>query len=170
MSEHCHHNPKIEVIERTAHGDIFRLLKPLPFNFKGKKFTVLKGFLSDGMSVPAFLWAIVSPRIDPRTLCGAIAHDYIYREQPDGWTRKDADKMLYAIIRADGLSWMRSQRVYWGVRLFGGVAWRENRKAIIREYLYRFLSSKERERLTSFATGVRRNVDSGRRKHTKQKF
>lgn len=152
MSKHCHHNPKIEIIEKTEHGDIFRLLKSLPFNFKGKKFTVPKGFLSDGMSVPAFLWAIVSPRIDPRTLCGAIAHDYIYREQPDGWTRKEADKMLYAIIRADGLSWMRSQRVYWGVRLFGGVAWRENRKAIIKEYLYRFLNSKEREKLTSFST------------------
>ena len=57
MSEHCHHNPKIEIIEKTAHGDIFRLLKSLPFNFKGKKFTVPKGFLSDGMSVQAFLWA-----------------------------------------------------------------------------------------------------------------
>ena len=50
MSEHCHHNPKIEIIEKTEHGDIFRLLKSLPFNFKGKKFTVPKGFLSDGMS------------------------------------------------------------------------------------------------------------------------
>ena len=40
-----------------------------------------------------------------------------------------ADEMFYDLIREDGLSWYRAQKAYWGVRIFGGLAWRENQAA-----------------------------------------
>lgn len=116
---------KIELIGETERGDLFRLLEPLEFEWRGKSFTVPAGFESDGCSVPRFLWSSVSPRIDNRTLRGAIGHDWLYRTHPEGWTKAEADGMFYDIIREDGLSWWKSQKAYWGVRLFGGDSWHQ---------------------------------------------
>ena len=116
---------KIEIHKETAQGDIITLLEDLTVQFNGKTLTVPAGFQSDGASVPQFLWDSVSPQIDPRTLRGALVHDYIYRNAPDQWTRKEADDLFYEFIREDGLSWWSAQKAYWGVRLFGTSAWCE---------------------------------------------
>lgn len=115
--------PQIELIRETENGDIFRLTRDMKYRWHGVTLIVPAGFESDGASVPRFLWSSVSPQIDPRTLAGAIAHDYIYRTQPAGWTKAEADDMFYDIIREDGLSWWKAQKAYRGVRLFGGSAW-----------------------------------------------
>jgi hypothetical protein len=120
--------PKVEFIPETADGDIFRLLEPVKFVWNGKEFTVPAGFTCDGASIPAFLWASVSPRIDTRTLAGSIGHDYLYRNTPEGWSRKDADDLFYDAIRDHGLSWWKAQKAYWGVRIFGGIFWGRNNK------------------------------------------
>lgn len=106
-------------------GDCIRLLEDLMYDYGGKSFTVPAGFVSDGASVPQFLWSTVSPAIDPRTLDGAIGHDFLYRTPTCNFTRKEADDLFYDLIRAHGLSFWRSQKAYWGVRLFGGRAWKE---------------------------------------------
>ena len=109
-----------------GNGDCIRVLEDLLYVYENlPPFTVPAGFESDGASVPEFLWATVSPAIDPRTLDGALAHDYLYRTCPQGWTRKAADGLFYDYIRAHGLSFFRSQKAYWGVRLFGGKSWRK---------------------------------------------
>lgn len=118
-------NIGIELIEKTERGDLFRTLEPLEYVWRGKRFTVPAGFESDGASVPEFLWASVSPRIDNRTLRGAIGHDYLYRTHPQGWTKSEADAMFRDLIREDGLSWWKSQKAYWGVCLFGGGSWHQ---------------------------------------------
>lgn len=116
---------KIEIHQATENGDIITLLEPLVVEWQGRVLIVPACFQSDGASVPQFLWSTVSPAIDPRTIRGAVAHDYLYRMTPAGWTRKMADEMFYDLIRADGLGWWRAQKVYWGVRLFGGSSWRD---------------------------------------------
>ena len=110
-------------------GDVLELREDLNLCWNGMALTIPAGFHSDGASVPEILWNTVSPAIDPRTLRGSLAHDYIYRVQPANWTRKMADEMFYDLIREDGLSWYRAQKAYWGVRIFGGLAWRENQAA-----------------------------------------
>lgn len=116
--------PKIEWIDPTENGDTFKTVNAMRYHWKEKTLIVPAGFASDGASVPPFLWMSVSPKVDARTIAGAIAHDYIYRNAPEGWTRKEADSMFYDIIRADGLSWWKAQKAYWGVRLFGASSWR----------------------------------------------
>lgn len=114
----------VEIHRENRNGDILTLKENLMIKFRRKMFIVPAGFQCDGASVPQFLWDSVSPRIDPRTLRGAVAHDYLYRNYIPGWDRKEADKLFYHLIREDGLSWWKSKKAYWGVRFFGKGAWK----------------------------------------------
>ena len=114
----------IDVHQDNGRGDILTLREELTVRWRDHVVTVPEGFECDGASVPRFLWSSVSPQIDPRTLRGAVVHDYLYRNAPHDWTRKEADELFYDFIREDGLAWWTAQKAYWGVRLFGGGAWR----------------------------------------------
>ena len=114
---------RITVHHEDEAGNIITLLDNLTVIYDYRVITVPKGFRSDGFSTPRILWSTISPAIDQRTLRAAICHDYIYRVQPFGWTRKDADLMLYQFCREDGLGWYAANKAYYGLRLFGGTAW-----------------------------------------------
>ena len=120
----------VSIHASDARGNILTLLAPLEFIWRDRTILIPAGFESDGVSTPRFLWATISPAIHPQTLRAGIAHDYIYRTQPDNWTRADADKMFYDLCREDGLAWWRAQKAYWGLRLFGRAAWRDNAKQL----------------------------------------
>ena len=115
---------KIAVHHADDNGDIITLLEDLTVRWQDRIVTVPTGFQSDGCSVPEFLWNTVSPQIDPRTLRGAIVHDYLYRNCPADWVRKDADKLFYDTIKADGFPGFKAYLAYIGVRWFGGKNWR----------------------------------------------
>jgi len=117
---------EISIHHATERGDIITVLAEFRIVWRGRLITVPAGFESDGVSTPEFRGSSISPAIDPRTLRAGIAHDLIYRTQPAGWTRAEADRMFYDLCRADGLSWWRAQKAWWGLRCFGGGAWREN--------------------------------------------
>lgn len=114
---------KVTVHPENSDGDILTLEEDLEIKFRDKMFIVPAGFKCDGASIPGFLWNKISAPVDPRTLRGAIAHDYLYRNFVPGWDRKEADDLFYQLIREDGLSWLRSQIAYAGVRMFGKGAW-----------------------------------------------
>ena len=117
---------KIAIHHADADGNIITLLQDLPVEYEGKCLTVPAGFVSDGASVPEFLWDDITPAVDPRSLRAALAHDFIYRTHPATWTRLEADNMFYDFIRQDGLSWYPSMKAYIGLRLFGAKAWEAN--------------------------------------------
>lgn len=114
---------KVAVDKNAAGGNIVTLQEELVAVWRDKVLTVPAGFSCDGCSAPEFLWDSVSPAIDPRTLRAALVHDFIYRTHPAGWSRKEADELFYDFAREDGLSWLRAQKAYWGLRLFGGLNW-----------------------------------------------
>lgn len=105
-------------------GDVLTLLEPLSVAWRGRTLIVPEGFESDGASVPRILWSLVSPRVDPVTLRGAVAHDYLYRRHPAGWTRREADALFRTLIREDGLACTRAWKAWLGVRIFGNRAWK----------------------------------------------
>lgn len=109
-------------------GDCLALLEDLEYNCNGKNFTIPAGFVCDGASIPEFLWASISPAIDPRTLDGALAHDFLYRTTSHPFTRKEADDLFYDHIRAHSLGLFPSLKAYFGVRLFGKKAWKKGGK------------------------------------------
>lgn len=77
--------------------------------------TVWAGYAWDGPS---------GPTIDtPNFMRGSLVHDAIYQLMRDGYLpidhRKQADKLLVRLCRADGMSAIRAAWVYLAVRWFG---------------------------------------------------
>jgi hypothetical protein len=56
----------------------------------------------------------------------AIVHDFLYWDQ--GRTRKESDDIFREAMGVLGVAGWRKYLMYWTVRLFGGLAWRANRK------------------------------------------
>lgn len=107
-------------------GNVFRTVCKNKIVFEERTFVIPAGFESDGASVPRFFWRIIFPPLDHRAIRAGVAHDWIYRNQPPGWTRKDADRMFRQFLIEDGLPKFRARLAYWGVRLGGWRAWNEN--------------------------------------------
>ena len=115
---------RIDLHREDARGDVLTLLEPLAIHWRDRELIVPEGFASDGASVPRAFWSTVSPRVDPATIRGAVAHDYLYRRHPHGWTRVEADRLFRELIAEDGLARFPAFKAWLGVRLFGGRAWR----------------------------------------------
>jgi hypothetical protein len=62
----------------------------------------------------------------------AVLHDWLYRMQPEGVSRKVADDIFYEALLEEGYS-KASAKAHWlGVRAGGWVAWNKHRKAMER--------------------------------------
>lgn len=115
---------KVAVHSEDKQGNVYTLLEGFEVVWNGKKLFIPENFKSDGASVPRFFWRIVFPPGDSRALRAAFAHDYIYRTHPENWTKAEADKMFYDLLREDGVSWLAAQTAWWGVKLFGFSSWK----------------------------------------------
>ena len=121
---------KVEIHHTDERGNFTRTLYPEKFKFRGKTFVVPKGFEFDGASVPRIFRLSVCAPLDPEAVRASCGHDWIYRTQPKGWTRAEADLMFLCFLIADGLPVHRALKAYCGVRLGGWIAWKENRKRL----------------------------------------
>lgn len=104
--------------------------------FKNHEITVPKGFVTDGCSIPRFVWTLCGhPMLLPRSKA-CFRHDFQYtvgplkNPDPRCEERKQADKDLRDYMRDLGMGKIRSWFYYKFVRLFGGSHWKvEGQKA-----------------------------------------
>ncbi len=92
---------------------------------------VQKGFVYDGASIPRIFWRFIGPPAAGKYAHASLLHDWLYVEQSLSKfgtlvkiTRKEADDLMLAIMKDDGVSWWQRNAIYRGVRLGGGRAWR----------------------------------------------
>ena len=92
----------------------------------GEFIEVPAGFNSDYASVPRLplVWFILGNRGHKE----AVIHDYLYAHQPVD--RKTADKVFLEHLADAGMWWHRRYMMYFGVRLFGWVAWRRHKRRL----------------------------------------
>ena len=82
------------------------------------------GFIFDGASIPIGLrWLF--PFGGPK-MFGACLHDYLYRHSIG--IRKEADGIFLDAMIANKVSVEKAKWMYWGVRLFGWIAWLKNKR------------------------------------------
>ena len=79
------------------------------------------GYISDGMSVPRFLWPLLGASIDSKTLGPSIAHDYLYDTHLV--SRCDADTWYVSQLAHTGYGHLRTAAVWIGLRLAGASHW-----------------------------------------------
>ena len=85
---------------------------------------VAKGFETDFASIPSPLtivlpkWSVYGP--------AAVVHDWLYWVQ--NGDREDADSVFLEAMNVLGVEAWKRKILYLAVRIFGGVAWRGNRK------------------------------------------
>ncbi len=120
---------KVDIHFADGRGNVITVLEAV----ETSDFTIPAGFESDGVSVPRFFWRIISPPIDPRTIRAGVVHDWIYRHQPAGWTRRRADAVFRRILIEDGVERWRAWLAWAGVRIGGGKAWEDSRFRIFAE-------------------------------------
>ena len=117
------------VVDFLADGRRVRLLRPLSYVDKaGKAHTVPAGFISDGGTIPRWLWPIVG---SPHTGTGRRAYPIHDKECEDaraftGSTfasvRRDADRTLREMLVYLGVKPWRVRAIYAGTRAQATVA------------------------------------------------
>lgn len=89
------------------------------------------GTVSEFASIPRFFQRIL-PKLDIHRPA-AIIHDYLYQRTgklPDGrnFDRKQCDEVFLEAMTVLGVPTWKRQAMYWAVRLFGFVPWRNHEK------------------------------------------
>jgi len=80
------------------------------------------GFMTDFASVPRILWGAI-PRWG-KYGNAAVVHDFMYWQQ--SYPRKRADEILLEGMKVLGVSKILYRTIYYSVRFFGALAWRNN--------------------------------------------
>jgi hypothetical protein len=97
---------------------LFKLAAPFVFVSSKGKLEIPAGFITDGYSVPSWLWSWCNPFA--AGMEASLFHDLNYSEAcPYAFTRKEADDLLLEGMAACGVPWLRRQAIYRAVRLFG---------------------------------------------------
>ena len=96
---------------------------------KGKRIAIgsvviTKGFITDGASIPSFLWSIMPP-FGPY-LPAAAAHDFLYSTAR--YSRKGADQVFLRIMEDLEVPPWKRKVMYLGVRACGWWSWWRHRR------------------------------------------
>lgn len=76
--------------------------------------------------MPRFFWRLIGHPFSMDYLREAILHDYFYRTQKI--KRKKADRIFYHLLK--GRLPIRAVLIYISLRIFGWIAWLENKKKL----------------------------------------
>lgn len=95
----------------------------------GHWFRLPSGFVTDGASIPRFLWRLCGTPMDVPRLYAALVHDWLYSGGDPDATRADADLVYREILVALDYPRIKAYIEYYALRLLGGSHW-HNRKEL----------------------------------------
>lgn len=104
---------------------IFKVVED--FKFISDKFGELvcpSGFLTDGVSTPRILWALIGPT--SRAFKIAVIHDYLFSINCKyKLTRSEADSVMLEGCKYLGLPWWECQSIHKALMLFSWTCWKK---------------------------------------------
>jgi hypothetical protein len=133
----CFLQTTVKVLTSDGLDDV--LMEPLKFHrADGSIVRAPTGGTTDGLSVPRCLQSII-----PATggdWMSAVLHDSAYRDQLEfrvndrnaiyvkaHYTQKQCDQLILEAMETQRVSWIMRHIIYWALRLFGHVAFKEDR-------------------------------------------
>ena len=112
------------IIEPVPGNESWKLVHDFYVQVAGLPFTVPAGFITDGASIPRFLWRICGHPMSTKRLPVAIFHDYLYAGVLP-FSREDADQIYRdGLIKPLGFPRWKANLEYYALRLFGGSHWK----------------------------------------------
>lgn len=105
------------------------LLENWTVEYNGVTYVVPEGFVTDGATIPKFLWPIFGTPTDIPRLYVALLHDYLYTigpkqdPNPRGQLRRQADRLYLDFNIQLGEPKTRTKIEYRFIRWFGGKHW-----------------------------------------------
>lgn len=99
-----------------------------------------KGYETDFLSIPRFLWPLISPT--GPGCWAALPHDILYSSE--AVERGMADRILYDAARDSGASVFRAGLLYSGVRAGGWAPWRSHKPEDVSDDLQSLVEATER--------------------------
>ena len=75
------------------------------------------GFITDGASIPRFLWRIIDHPFQSDYIEIYVEHDYDY--QTGNISRAEADQKMLDGLKSKDMGYFKRYTIYWAVRLFG---------------------------------------------------
>lgn len=102
------------------------LLEDFSIKWQGKTFTVPKGFIWDGASIPRIAWRVIGHPFMQEFRAPTLLHDMLYDTAL--LSRKDADLAMKELLIANGVSKARASAMYAAVRTGGLVPWNKHRR------------------------------------------
>lgn len=103
----------------------YRVEKTLFYEHPDTKdlYIIPEGYITDGASIPRWLWVIAGGPFEGDYIEAAIIHDWLYHlainKQEAIGTRAEADRLFYIAMLEYGVGKFEAQTKYRAVRLFG---------------------------------------------------
>ncbi len=95
-----------------------------PVDGEWHEYVATKGLTTDMSSIPWWAQSLPGLQKAGKSVKASVIHDHIFENRPAGWSRADADWLLYCGLRANGRGWLPARMMYWAARLAGGKLWR----------------------------------------------
>ena len=118
----------INLVYDPADADVWTLAQDYVRETSIGTITVPAGFKTDLASVPNQVWH-AWPKFGKWT-GAAVIHDFLYRTQPNGISRTEADQVFRDLLKADGVPYGTVRLFYRMIQEFGGRAWDGHRDGI----------------------------------------
>lgn len=115
--------PKVEPV---VESEVWRLAEDWHVTINGLCFTVPAGFMTDGASIPRFLWRLCGHPMTTKRFPVALLHDWLYAEG-ERLTRAEADEIYHDSLCDLGFSKWKAWLEYKAIRIFGGSHWEGDR-------------------------------------------
>ena len=95
---------------------------------------VKDGFLTDGASIPRFLWRLFGTPFTGSYTASAIIHDALYGSHLV--SKEVADGLFLEMMEAEGVRDWKSTCMYYGVKWFGGSSWSKSEEVLTENKKY----------------------------------
>ena len=110
----------------------FEVTQPLVYGTTGMTIQVGKGFDFDGASCPQFLWSLGLSPMGGGYDKSACLHDALYAGEI--FERETCDKLFLEAMESEGVGYFKRHAMYWAVRSFGWMVWRNHKKEEVNAY------------------------------------
>ncbi|MEQ9406890.1 MAG: DUF1353 domain-containing protein [Fuerstiella sp.] len=96
---------------------------------EGVEFRVIvpEGFVSDGASIPRWLWPVLGPPVGNRHLIPAIVHDWLCVRGETYHERVLSDAVFFKLLAEYEVPRWKRTVMYLAVRCYGRFVWRARR-------------------------------------------